>query len=376
MNATAHLKDLLPETAAATTRAELKQRLVVFARTLGFDSCRVATCSTPAHADEFDDWLDEGAHGEMEYMARATEKRRDPQKILDGAKSIIVLALNYFQGDSAPERPLTAAETAATTEERARGRIARYAWGDDYHDVIAAKLAKIDIFLRDFGGLQKCYVDTGPVLERDHAAQAGIGWHGKSTMLIDEKLGTWFLLAEILTTLELPADDPARDRCGTCERCINACPTGAITAPHKLDARRCISYLTIELKSTIPLELRSLIGDRIFGCDDCLDACPWNRFAKVSRESAFAARKSTTAYALRDYLRLDEVEFRDRFRTSPINRIKRRGFLRNVCVALGNIGTREDLPALERAALDSEPLIAEHAAWAINRIRERFGFQK
>ena len=376
MNATAHLKDLLPETAAATTRAELKQRLVVFARTLGFDSCRVAACSTPAHADEFDDWLDEGAHGQMEYMARATEKRREPQKILDGAKSIIVLALNYFQGDSAPEWPLTAAEPAATTEERARGRIARYAWGDDYHDLIAAKLGKIDIFLRDFGGRQKCYVDTGPVLERDHAALAGIGWHGKSTMLIDEKLGTWFFLAEILTTLELPADDPARDRCGTCERCINACPTGAITAPHKLDARRCISYLTIELKSSIPLELRSLIGDRIFGCDDCLDACPGNRFAKVSRESAFAARKSTTAYALRDYLRLDEVEFRDRFRNSPINRIKRRGFLRNVCVALGNIGTREHLPALERAALDSEPLIAEHAAWAINRIRERSGFQK
>ena len=376
MNATAHLKDLLPETAAATTRAELKQRLVVFARTLGFDSCRVAACSTPAHADEFDDWLDEGAHGEMEYMARATEKRREPQKILDGAKSIIVLALNYFQGDSGSDWRLTAAETAATTEERARGRIARYAWGDDYHDVIAAKLDKIDIFLRDFGGLQKCYVDTGPVLERDHAAQAGIGWHGKSTMLIDEKLGTWFFLAEILTTLELPADDPARDRCGTCLRCIDACPTGAITAPHKLDARRCISYLTIELKSSIPPELRPLIGDHIFGCDDCLDACPWNRFAKVSRESAFAARKSTTAYALRDYLRLDEGEFRDLFRNSPIKRIKRRGFLRNVCVALGNIGTSEDLPALRDAALDSEPLIAEHAAWAIEQILERANSEK
>ena len=370
---TTHLKDLPPETAAATTGTDLKARLTGVARGLGFDLCRVAACSTPAHADEFDDWLDEGAHGEMEYMARATEKRREPQKILLGAKSIIVLALNYFQGDSEPEWRLTAAETAATTEAGPRGRIARYAWGDDYHDVIAAKLAKIDIFLRDFGGRQKCYVDTGPVLERDHAAQAGIGWHGKSTMLIDEKLGTWFFLAEILTTLELPADDPARDRCGTCERCINACPTGAITAPHKLDARRCISYLTIELKSSIPLELRPLIGDRIFGCDDCLDACPWNRFAKVSRESAFAARKSTTAYALRDYLRLDETEFRDLFRNSPIKRIKRRGFLRNVCVALGNIGTSEDLPALERAALDSEPLIAEHAAWAINRIRERSG---
>src|ERR1700719_3376540 len=370
------VRDLPPGTATASTRAELKQRLVVFARELGFDSCRVAACSTPAHADEFDDWLDEGAHGEMEYMARATEKRREPQKVLHGAKSIIVLGLNYFQGDSEPQWRLTAAEAAATTETGARGRIARYAWGDDYHHVIAAKLEKIDIFLRDFGGRQKCYVDTGPVLERDHAAQAGIGWHGKSTMLIDEKLGTWFFLAEILTTLELPADDPARDRCGTCERCINACPTGAITAPHKLDARRCISYLTIELKSSIPLELRPLIGDRIFGCDDCLDACPWNRFAQVSHESAFAAQRSTTAVSLRDYLALNETEFRDLFRNSPIKRIKRRRFLRNVCVALGNVGKTEDLPALERAALDSEPLIAEHAAWAINRIRERSGFKK
>jgi len=162
-----------------------------------------------------------------------------------------------------------------------------------------------------------------------------------------------------------------RDRCGTCERCINACPTGAITAPHKLDARRCISYLTIELKSSIPLELRPLIGDRIFGCDDCLDACPWNRFAQVSRETAFRARRSTTGFALRDYLNLNETDFRNLFRNSPIKRIKRRGFLRNVCVALGNIGTEDDLAVLERAVLDSEPLIAEHAAWAIERIRER-----
>ena len=371
MNATAKIDP--PSQRLGAAGNEVKTRLVQFARQLGFDSCRVAACSTPAHADEFDDWLDEGAHGEMEYMTRATEKRREPQKVLHGAKSIIVLALNYFQGAGNAAEPVPVRLGPATTEQKARGRIARYAWGDDYHDVIAAKLDKVNIFLRNLGGRQKCYVDTGPVLERDHAAQAGIGWHGKSTMLIDEKLGTWFFLAEILTTLELPADDSAQDRCGTCERCINACPTGAITAPHKLDARRCISYLTIELKSSIPLELRPLIGDRIFGCDDCLDACPWNRFAKVSRESAFAARKSTTAYALRDYLRLDGAEFRDLFRNSPIKRIKRRGFLRNVCVALGNIGTSEDLPALERAALDSEPLIAEHAAWAINRIRRRSG---
>jgi epoxyqueuosine reductase len=361
MNATAHLKDLSPETAAATTGGELKARLVKFARELGFDSCRVAECSPPAHVDKFDDWLREGAHGEMEYMARGEEKRRDPQKILPGAQSVVVLALNYFQGERATPKAFGAAT----------GRIARYAWGDDYHDVIAAKLDKIDIFLREFGGRQKCYVDTGPILERDFAAQAGIGWHGKSTMLIDEELGTWFFLAEILTTLELQVDEPARDRCGTCERCITACPTGAITAPHKVDARRCISYLTIELKSSIPLELRPLIGDRIFGCDDCLDACPWNRFAQISHESAFAAQGSTTAFSLRDYLALDETEFRNLFRGSPIKRIKRRGFLRNVCVALGNIGTSEDLPALKQAALDSEPLIAEHAAWAIEQISER-----
>jgi epoxyqueuosine reductase len=339
---------------------DIKERVVDLAREIGFDSCRIAACNPPAHAKEFSDWLNDGAQGEMNYMARGEEKRRDPQKILPGAKSVIVLALNYFHGDQDRR-----SETAAT------GRIARYAWGDDYHEVIEAKLRKIDNFLREFGGTQKCYVDTGPVLERDYAANAGVGWHGKSTMLIDEKLGTWFFLAEILTTLELPADERARDRCGTCERCINACPTGAITAPHKLDARLCISYLTIELKSAIPLELRSLIGDRIFGCDECLDACPWNRFAKVSRDSAFAARRSTTEFSLRDYLALSDGEFRALFRNSPIKRIKRRGFLRNVCVALGNVGTREDLAALRRAAVDSEPLVAEHAAWAIDQILKR-----
>jgi epoxyqueuosine reductase len=264
-----------------------------------------------------------------------------------------------------------AGDTPAVTDDRKRGRIARYAWGDDYHDVITNKLNKIDNFLREFGGEQKCYVDTGPVLERDYAAQAGTGWHGKSTMLIDQRLGTWFFLAEILTTLELPADEPVPDRCGMCERCITACPTGAITAPHRMDARRCISYLTIELKGAIPLDLRPLIGDRIFGCDDCLDACPWNRFAQESREAAFSARKSTTGLSLREYLELNDTEFRALFRNSPIKRIKRRGFLRNVCVALGNAGDISDIPALERAARDPEPLIAEHARWAIDRIRYR-----
>jgi epoxyqueuosine reductase len=346
------------------SRAELKDRLVRFAHEIGFDACRIAACSTPAHVAEFCQWLREGAHGEMNYMQRGEEKRCDPQKILPGARSVVVVALNYFQGKPSFRPPQTAAP----------GRIARYAWGEDYHDIIAAKLDKVDRFLRTFGGQQKCYVDTGPVLERDHAAQAGIGWHGKSTMLIDQQLGTWFFLAEILTTLELPADERVPDRCGRCERCITACPTGAITAPHQLDARRCISYLTIELKGIIPLDLRPLIGNRIFGCDDCLDACPWNRFAQESQEAAFSARKSTAGMSLREYLELNDTEFRALFRNSPIKRIKRRGFLRNVCVALGNVGDASDIPALERAATDPEPLIAEHARWAIDRIcyREKF----
>ena len=229
----------------------------------------------------------------------------------------------------------------------------------------------LDDFLRRYGGTQKCYVDTGPMLERDHAAAAGVGWHGKSTMLLNRQLGTWFFFAEILTTLEFAPDPPQQNYCGRCTRCIDACPTGAITAPHQVDARLCISYLTIELKGSIPVGLRPLIGDRIYGCDDCLDACPWNRFAKVSRETAFAMRPEVTAMKLRDYLSLDEDKFRRLFRDSPIKRAKRRGLLRNVCVALGNVGTAEDLPALDKAKVDSEPLVAEHAQWAIDRINQR-----
>ena len=297
----------------------------------------------------------------MDWLARGEEKRCDPQQVLPGVRSVIVVALNYWQG----ELPATELPHAAI------GRIARYARGDDYHEVMLPKLEELSAFLAERGGAQKCYVDTGPILERDHAAEAGIGWHGKSTMLIDPQLGTWFFLGEILTTLELPGDEPQPSRCGTCVRCITACPTGAITEAHRLDARRCISYLTIELKGSIPLNLRPLIGDRIYGCDDCLDACPWNRFASISREAALAAGPATQM-SLRDYLALDDTQFRALFRRSPIKRIKRRGFLRNVCVALGNVGNRSDLPALRRVASDPEPLIAEHAAWAIDRILERF----
>jgi epoxyqueuosine reductase len=343
------------------TADELKLEILDRAKALGFDSCRIAAAASPRHGSEFRAWLREGAAGEMDWLARGEAKRCDPQQVLSGARSVIVVALNYWQGER--ETPLTQATT---------GKIARYAWGEDYHGVMLGRLEQLSAFLAERGGTQKCYVDTGPILERDHAAEAGIGWHGKSTMLIDPKLGTWFFLAEILTTLELPADEPQTTRCGSCTRCIVACPTGAITDSHRLDARRCISYLTIELKGSIPLELRPLIGDRIYGCDDCLDACPWNRFASVSREAAFAAGPAI-GMSLRDYLGLDDARFRNLFHHSPIKRIKRRGFLRNVCVALGNVGNRADLPALRRAAVDPEPLIAEHAAWAIDRVLERSG---
>lgn len=326
------------------------------AEALGFDLCRIAPASVPPHAKEFRAWLTAGKHGEMEWLARNADRRTDPQLVLPGARSAVVLAMNY--------RASTAARHPAS------GRIASYALGDDYHEIIEPKLWQLDAFLQKFGGSQRQYVDTGPVLERDFAALAGLGWHGKSTMLIHPKLGTFFFLAAIFTTLDLPPDEPMRDHCGKCTRCIVACPTGAITAPQQLDARLCISYLTIENKGSIPESLRPLLGDRIYGCDDCLDACPWNRFATASRESRFAARSFVNT-PLRDFLALDDTAFRTLFQRSPIKRIKRRGFLRNVCVALGNIGTREDLAALNLAAKDPEPLIAEHAQWAVKQINER-----
>lgn len=335
----------------------MKDALVEFGQSLGFALCRVAPAVTPPHAQAYRQWLAEGCAGEMGWMERNAERRTDPQLVLPGAKSVVVLAMNYAPG----------------TVERigAMDRIARYAWNEDYHDVIEPKLRQIDTFLRQHGGVQRSYVDAGPVLERDFAALAGAGWHGKSTMLIHPKLGAWFFLAEVFTTLEIPPDESIPDRCGQCTRCMDACPTGAITAPHHLDVRRCIAYLTIEHKGSIPEALRPLIGGRIYGCDDCAAACPWNRFAQASREAAFVARPAVQI-SLRELLALDDEAFRTLFRGSPIKRIKRRGLLRNVCVALGNSGTRADLPALERPAADPEPLIAEHARWAVEQIRQKY----
>ncbi len=348
---------------------DLKAELASRARALGFDACRIARCAPPSHAAEFARWLHEGNAGEMAWLERNQERRKDPDQVLPGARSVIVLGINYWQGEEENSK------SESRNSNEPKGKFARYAWGDDYHELIDGRLRELDRWLVTQGGTQKCYVDTGPVLERDFAAMAGAGWHGKSTMLISRELGTWFFLAEILTTLDLPADEPGRDRCGSCTRCIAACPTGAIDAPHHLDARRCISYLTIELKGTIPEELRPLIGDRIFGCDDCLWACPWNRFARASRETAFAARQATRL-PLVALIELTDEQFLTLFRHSPVKRIKRRGLLRNVCVALGNTGSPRDVPALERATGDAEPLVREHAAWALARIASRFSPQR
>jgi epoxyqueuosine reductase len=267
---------------------------------------------------------------------------------------VVVLATNYFH-EEPPPTPST-------------GCIARYAWNDDYHEVLKPRLETLAAKLEEAGGTQRCFVDSGPVMERDWAAACGVSWHGKSTMGINPELGTWFFLSVILTTLEFEPDPPLPDRCGSCTRCIDACPTQAITAPYQLDARRCISFLTIENKGPIPEEFREAMGDRIFGCDDCLDACPWNRFAQASRDAALQPRREILDKPLRAFLSLDDTQFKTLFRDSPILRAKRRGFLRNVCVALGNTGTREDIPALQAAAQDPEPLVREHAAWALERI--------
>jgi epoxyqueuosine reductase len=327
------------------------------AAALGFDDCRIAAATPAAHADRFRQWLADGCHGTMAWLERTPERRCDPAAVLPGCRSVIVLALNYYPGRS----PFGADHPGGY-------RIAKYAWHDDYHDLLDKRLRAFDAALRERGGVQRCYTDTGPVLERDAATAAGLGWNGKSTVQIHRTLGTWFFLAEVLTTLELPPDPPAAAHCGSCTRCLAACPTGAITAPHRVDARRCISYLTIEHQGSIPEEFRSAIGDRIYGCDDCLEACPWNRFARVSSELAFHARAGVFAMALRDFLALDDEAFRSLFARSPIKRLKRPRFLRNVCVALGNTGSAADLPALRLAAADPDPLIAEHAAWAIGRI--------
>jgi epoxyqueuosine reductase len=330
------------------------------AQELGFDDCRFTTANPPEHAAEFERWLQAGRHGQMDYLSRNAHKRIDPDKVLPAARTIITLAVSY-----------TAAEVEDSQVTAGAGIVARYARYGDYHKILGGRLKDLTAFVDACGqGTRSLwYVDTGPLLERDLAQRAGLGFVGKHTNLISRKLGNWIFLAEIITTLALEADAPEKNRCGSCTRCITACPTAAITAPFQLDARRCISYLTIELKGAIPEELRPMIGNRIYGCDDCLAACPWNRFARQGAMMRPHYHAELAAPGLVDLLALDEAGFERRFAGTPIRRVKRCGLLRNVCVALGNCGDETALPALEQAAADTEPLVAEHARWAIERIQ-------
>jgi epoxyqueuosine reductase len=339
-------------------KAAIRQR----AREIGFDDCRFTSANPPDTAGRLHDWLAQQYHGGMEWLQRNSEKRVDPQKVLPGAKSVICLAISYASENRNPE-----------SGNQKSGVVARYARFDDYHDVLEENLKTLTAFVNQLGPNTRSlwYADTGPILERDFAQRAGLGFVGKHTNLISRKLGNWIILAEILTTLELEPDAPEKNLCGTCTRCISACPTNAIIAPFTLDARKCISYLTIELKGSIPVELRPLIGNRIFGCDDCLAACPWNRFACEGKIMKSHFRADMATPGLIELLSLDDAQFKSRFAGSPVIRTKRRGLLRNVCVALGNVGDASALPALEKAASDSEPLIAEHARWAIERINAR-----
>jgi epoxyqueuosine reductase len=356
----------------------MKEKIRQRALELGFDDCRFTSAETPQSAKQFQKWVAEKNHGEMAWLERNAEKRINPQKILPDAKTVICLAASYEACDKrqvpSDKKPPTPSCHPSPVTRHPPGLVARYARFDDYHDVLAERLKMLAAFIQQMADREVrslWYVDTGPLLERDFAQRAGIGFVGKHTNLISRKLGNWIFLAEILTTLELQPDAPEKNHCGKCSRCIAACPTNAITAPFQLDARRCISYLTIELKGAIPVEFRRAIGNRIYGCDDCLAACPWNRFAREGNLMKAHARKDLAQPDLVGLLALDEKNFKARFAGSPILRTKRRGFLRNVCVALGNVGDASALPALGKAAQDAEPLIAEHARWAAGEIAAR-----
>ena len=334
------------------------------ARELGFDAVGFARAEALPDGARLTAWLEAGRHGTMRWMARDPARRADPTAVLAEARTVISLAIGYYRGEwPEPGRPSDA--------EPARGHIARYAWGRDYHKVIRKRLLALAATIRDLSPAPRflAYVDTGPVLDRAWAERSGLGWIGKNTNLIRKGAGSWLFLGEILTDLEIPADPPHRNYCGTCSRCIPACPTGAIIGPYQLDARRCISYLTIEHEGPIPIELRPSIGTRIFGCDDCQEVCPWNRFATPSADPAFAERPDQQVPELTPLLRLDEDAFRRRFAGTALRRAGRNRFVRNVAVALGNARDARSVPALETALRDdSDRDVRGHAAWALGRI--------
>jgi epoxyqueuosine reductase len=322
------------------------------AATLGFDICQITSPDPVSSYPFFEKWLAQNCHGDMAWLAREPERRRDPRALLPDCRSIIITGTNYFQ----KQAPL-------------RGQIATYALGKDYHEILANRLRHLCAWLQaQVGGQHRPFVDTSALLEKPLAMRAGLGWQGKNTMLIHPRLGNWLSLGGILSSAQVDFDAPQKDHCGTCQRCLQACPTQAITAPYQLDARRCIAYLTIEHQGPIPLEFRHAVGDRLFGCDDCLTVCPWNRWAVETKEAHFQALPRPD---LRNMLDWDDATFRQHYRDTPIFRLKHSRWLRNICVVLGNIGTLEDLPSLEKVSLKPDALVQEHALWAIQQIQNR-----
>ncbi len=313
----------------------------------------------PEAAERLRQFLREGAHGDMEWMARHPERRGDPRGLWPGVRSVVMLGINYAPS----EDPL------AILKERTRGAISVYAQGDDYHELIKPRLKTIGRWLiAQAGGDLKVFVDTAAVMEKPIAAAAGVGWQGKHTNLVSRQRGSWLFLGAIFTTLDLPADAPEGDHCGTCRACLDVCPTAAFPAPYRLDARRCISYLTIEHKGPIPRDLRPLIGNRIYGCDDCLAVCPWNKFAEAGREAKLAPRAALRAPSLAALARLDEAGFRALFARSAVKRTGRDRFVRNVLIAIGNSGEAALADEAERRLGDDSPLVRGAAVWALGRL--------
>ncbi len=333
----------------------MRAELLAEARRLGFDRAGIARPDPPPGSERLLAWLAGGRHGEMAYLAESPADRLDPRLRSPWIRSILVVAKNYRTEDRPGPAP-------------GRGSVARYAWGDDYHDWMKDRLRKLEAWVEARGVRAAPCVDTSALMEKPLANRAGLGWIGKHANLDSTELGSWFLLGELLLGAELEADPPFADRCGSCTACIPACPTGAITAPYQLDARRCISYLTIELQGPIPVELRPLVGSWVFGCDLCLDACPWNSHAVRTTEPAFRPRNDLTTLDLAGLLDLDEAGFAARFANSPIRRAELAGLQRNACVALGNQGDPAAIPILRKALGSPHDLVREHAAWALERL--------
>lgn len=339
-------------------RTKKLESLKLFAESLGFDGFGVASPQLGPAGERFGKWLDAGYDGEMSYIRRGEEKRKKPDLVLEGVKSILCFRTNYY----------TREKDMSYVEHRDTADISVYALNKDYHDTIMPRLRQMEEKIQqEFEGCRtRIYVDTGPILEKPLAQQAGLGWIGKHTNLLTQGTGSWYFLSEILTDADLPSSQPADDHCGTCRSCIDICPTDAIIAPYVLDSRRCISYLTIELKGVIPVEFRKAIGNRIYGCDDCQIVCPWNSYAVRTDESDFQQKQDT--FKLIDLIQISQEMFSKRFKGSPIKRIKRRGLLRNVAVAIGNSGNTQAVPILLKVLDDEEPLIRAHVVWALGEL--------